>query len=114
MCIRDSRKLLLERLSGLPADRRSAHFVCALVLVAPGGRVVTEVLGRTHGRILGTERGTGGFGYDPLFQFDEPADPVSGRSFAELTPADKDRVSHRGRALEELLKSLPQLDLGAN
>ncbi len=109
-----NRKQLLERLDGLPADRRSAHFVCALVLVAPGGRVVTEVLGRTHGRILGTECGTGGFGYDPLFQFDEPADPASGRSFAELAPADKDRVSHRGRALEDLLKSLPQLDLGAN
>ena len=109
----ENRGRLLEQMVGVPQGRRSAHFTCALVLVAPDGRVVAEVEGRTHGQILGEERGEGGFGYDPVFLFDEPGDPARGRSFAELTPAEKDRVSHRGRALGELLERLPQLDLGA-
>lgn len=109
-----NRRLLLERLEGVEPHRRSAHFICVLTLIAPDGRIVAEVEGRTCGRILDAERGEGGFGYDPLFLFDEPGEPASGGSFAELDPSEKDRVSHRGRALRQLLDRLPHLDLGAS
>jgi XTP/dITP diphosphohydrolase len=102
-------RLLLERLAGLPAFLRGAHFTCALALARPDGTLAATIEGRAHGRILHAPRGTHDFGYDPLFEFTEPGFAATGRSFAELEPADKGEVSHRGRALRELLRRLPGL-----
>ena len=100
---------LLERLAGVPAARRGARFVCALVLARPDGEPLAEILGESRGRILEAPRGAGGFGYDPLFLFTEPGHPETGRGFAELSPAEKARVGHRGRALRELVRRWPTL-----
>jgi len=82
---------LLRELEGV--DDRRARFRCVLALAAPDGRVWT-VEGRCEGRIARAPSGAGGFGYDPLFH------PDGGTcSFAELTPAEKNRISHRARAL---------------
>ena len=94
----DNRALLLKNMQGI-ADRR-AYFACAVALVFPDGREVTAE-GRTEGEILHEERGTGGFGYDCLFY---SADLK--KSFGEATEAEKNAVSHRGRALAALEKKL--------
>jgi XTP/dITP diphosphohydrolase len=91
--------LLLAQLSDVPDARRGAHFTCAVALVHPHGRELV-VHGRMDGRIIREVRGSGGFGYDVLFVADEHAE--AGRTSAELDPAEKDRISHRGRALREL------------
>lgn len=78
---------------------RGAWFACAVAYVAPGREMVAT--GRTDGRILDAPRGTEGFGYDPLFWSDELA-----RSFGEASPAEKARVSHRARAVRQLLAGL--------
>lgn len=101
--------LLLERLAGFPADRRAARFVCVLALARPDGSLALAVEGETSGRILEAERGSGGFGYDPLFLFTEAGFEETGRPFGELEPAAKARVSHRGRALRLLAERLPAL-----
>jgi XTP/dITP diphosphohydrolase len=88
---------LLAALRGVPLERRTARFRCVLALVrAPGDEVIVE--GTCEGRILEAPRGTGGFGYDPLFQPDGEM-----RSFAELPAGVKNRISHRGRAAAALL-----------
>ncbi|SEB46835.1 XTP/dITP diphosphohydrolase [Nocardioides exalbidus] len=92
-------ELLLAQLSDVPDERRDAYFTCAIAWVMPDGRE-RVVEGRMDGRILREVRGSGGFGYDVLFVADEHAD--EGLTSAELDPADKDRISHRGRALREL------------
>jgi XTP/dITP diphosphohydrolase len=84
--------LLLERLRGVPPDRRTARFRCVIALVDRAGAVRT-VEGLVEGRIAETPRGRGGFGYDPVFFH-----PGLGRTFGELTDSDKARVSHRGLA----------------
>ena len=94
----ENRALLLKNLSG--ESNRRAHFCCALALVFPDGREVTAE-GRTYGEILHEERGTGGFGYDALFLSDDLH-----KSFAEASEAEKNSVSHRGRALAELKSRL--------
>lgn len=96
-------ELLLAQLADVPDERRGAHFVCAVALVHPDGRELV-VEGRMEGRIIRETRGSGGFGYDVLFVADEHAadDGGRGRTSAELDPAEKDRISHRGRALREL------------
>jgi XTP/dITP diphosphohydrolase len=91
--------LLLAQLSDVPDERRGAHFTCAVALVHPDGRELV-VHGRMDGRIIREVRGDGGFGYDVVFVADEHAD--EGLTSAELDPAEKDRISHRGRALREL------------
>ena len=90
--------LLLQNLAGLPEEKRTAHFVSAVAVVFPDGREFT-VEGRCSGRIGFEKRGEGGFGYDPLFY-------VGDKSFAELTAAEKDAISHRGRALAALSDKL--------
>jgi len=93
---------LLRELDGLPEDRRGAHFHAVVVLLRHADDpqpLVAE--GSWHGRILTAPRGDGGFGYDPVF-----LDPESGRSAAELDPALKHRISHRGRALARLREAL--------
>ncbi|MCK7594490.1 RdgB/HAM1 family non-canonical purine NTP pyrophosphatase [Pseudomarimonas salicorniae] len=99
----DNMALLLERLAGVPAEERSAHFVCVLAwLRHPGDPDPLIASGRWPGRILEAPRGEGGFGYDPLF-----LDPASGLSAAELSAEDKHARSHRGRALRQLIDALP-------
>lgn len=95
--------LVLAQLSDTPDDRRGAAFVSACALVVPGGseRVVR---GTWPGTIAHAPRGDGGFGYDPVFVPDGET-----RSAAELTPAEKDASSHRGRALAQLVPDLAAL-----
>ena len=93
--------LLLAQLADVPEVRRGAHFACAVAYVdGPGehGQLVVE--GRMDGTVIDELRGEGGFGYDVLFVADEHSEPE--RTSAELDPAEKDRVSHRGRALREI------------
>jgi len=109
---RNNQKLLVE-LSGLPETKRGARFRCALSLALPhqglGARIAAEFEGSVEGRILEQPAGDGGFGYDPLFLFTETGQPGCGRAFAELSPAEKAGVSHRGRALAALAQRLPEL-----
>jgi len=91
--------LLLERLAGVPAERRTARFVCAMCLAAPDGRVVAETRGTVEGRIGTTPRGTNGFGYDPLFEI-----PDRGCTSAELPPEVKNTLSHRGKATRAIMR----------
>ncbi|MBJ7357886.1 non-canonical purine NTP pyrophosphatase [Nocardioides sp.] len=89
--------LLLDQLADVPDDRRGAHFVCAVAFcAAPGDEVVVH--GEMHGRVVREVRGAGGFGYDVVFE----ADDRPGVTTAELSVADKDAISHRGKALREL------------
>ncbi|MFI6521878.1 RdgB/HAM1 family non-canonical purine NTP pyrophosphatase [Spirillospora sp. NPDC050679] len=95
-------ELVLDQLADVAADRRAAHFVCAAVLVVPGGpEHVVE--GRMYGRVIDAPRGTGGFGYDPIFLPDG-----HDRTTAELTAEEKDAISHRGRAFRALAELIPQ------
>ena len=95
--------LLLAQLDDVPDERRGAHFTCAIAWVRPDGREHV-VEGRMAGRIIREQRGSGGFGYDVVFVADEHSSESGGRGLtsAELDPAEKDRISHRGRALREL------------
>ena len=93
---------LLEELQGIPEERRGARFVCALALARPDGDLEVVLTGTARGRILEKARGSGGFGYDPLFLFVEQGHVATGRAFAELTADEKGEVSHRGRALVQL------------
>ncbi|MFG2102606.1 RdgB/HAM1 family non-canonical purine NTP pyrophosphatase [Micromonospora echinaurantiaca] len=91
-------QLVLDQIGDLPDEHRGASFVCAVALVLPGGKEHL-VDGRQPGRLLRSPRGDGGFGYDPIFLGDG-----QDRTNAELTPEEKDAVSHRGKALRELAK----------
>jgi XTP/dITP diphosphohydrolase len=102
---------LLELLRGVPEGRRGARFVCALALARPDGTLALEVEGVARGRILHEPRGTHDFGYDPLFELVEPGFAETGRAFAELELHEKARVSHRGRALRELVARWPAVGL---
>ncbi len=90
---RANNALLLNQLRDAPDERRGARFRCAVALCTPDGREVVE-LGEMVGRILHAEQGEGGFGYDPLFAADG-----YDVSTAELPADEKDRISHRGKAL---------------
>ncbi|MDR1744877.1 MAG: RdgB/HAM1 family non-canonical purine NTP pyrophosphatase [Planctomycetota bacterium] len=92
--------LLLEKLSGVPPEKRGAKFVSVVALALPGGESAL-FRGETHGTILDSPRGAGGFGYDPLFLSLD-----LGVSFAEADPEAKNRISHRARALAGLLEWL--------
>lgn len=94
--------LLLAQLHDVPDERRAAAFVSACALVGPAGETV--VRGEWPGVIARAPRGDGGFGYDPVF-----VPEGSQRSAAELTPAEKDAASHRGRALAQLVPALRAL-----
>ena len=88
--------LLLERLDGIAGDGRRARYVCELVALGPDGRELSA-RGTLEGRIGTEPRGSGGFGYDPVFVPDGDT-----RTFAEMTKADKNAVSHRGKAFRAL------------
>ena len=102
-------RLLLERLDGYEEGDRAARFVCVLALARPDGELAADFRGTVRGRILHEPRGESGFGYDPVFLFTEPGHPQTDRGFAELTAREKAEVSHRGRALRELARRLPEL-----
>ena len=94
-------KKLLSELEGVPTEKRTAHFACAICVSFPDGSEVTAT-GKCEGYIGYEKRGTNGFGYDPLFM-------VGDRSLAQMTAEEKDAISHRGNALKELQKILPTL-----
>jgi XTP/dITP diphosphohydrolase len=92
--------LLLRRLEGIPDGRRTARFRCVVVVARPDGAELSAE-GVCEGRIAREPSGDAGFGYDPVFVY-----PPLGRTFAELTSAEKDCVSHRARAIAQLKISL--------
>jgi XTP/dITP diphosphohydrolase len=105
-------RLVLGQLGDVPDDRRGAHFACLAALVLPSGREHLSE-GAVHGRLIHGPRGANGFGYDPIFVPDPaelaaagldggPGSPLAGLTTAELDPAVKDRISHRGKALRSL------------
>lgn len=96
-------QLLLAQLADIPDGERGCEFVCAAALVLPAGDAVCE-LGRWPGTVLRAPAGSGGFGYDPIFQ---PAGESC--SAAELSPAQKDALSHRRRAFTALAPSINRL-----
>lgn len=93
---------LISRLEGVEDEKRTARFVCAIAAAFPDGEILT-VRDTVEGRIGYEEKGENGFGYDPIFYL-----PEYGKSSAQLSPEEKNRISHRGKALrkmkEELLK----------
>ena len=88
-------RLVLAQVEDVPDERLSAAFVCAVALVGPAGETIVH--GRMDGHLIREPRGTGGFGYDPIFVADGH-DLTS----SELDPEEKDRISHRGKALRAL------------
>jgi XTP/dITP diphosphohydrolase len=94
---------LLAELAPLPDDRRAAYYVCFAALADPRGEVQATAEGRCHGVIVREPRGSGGFGYDPLFLI-----PEYHRTFGELSPRVKHALSHRARALAQLRPALRQ------
>lgn len=91
---------LLDNLKTVPEEERGTHFECAIVCAFPDGHAVKAV-GQCYGSILFEKKGDGGFGYDPVFG-------VDGKSFAELSDEEKDRISHRGKALRRLIELLKE------
>ncbi|MFJ9780464.1 RdgB/HAM1 family non-canonical purine NTP pyrophosphatase [Amycolatopsis sp. NPDC101161] len=98
--------LVLGQLRDVPDERRGAQFVCAAALVLVSGEE-TVVRGEWRGSLVRARRGVNGFGYDPIFVPDGES-----RTSAEMEPAEKDAVSHRGRALRALLPALRELAEG--
>lgn len=90
--------LLLEKLDGVPMEKRTAKYVCAICCTFPDGNEIV-VRGECHGNIGFERDGSEGFGYDPLFL-------VNGRAFGRYTAEEKDKISHRGNALRLLTKEL--------
>ena len=93
-------RLLLEKLEGV--ENRTAHYTCAIALCWPDGKMLTAE-DYLFGEIAHDEKGTGGFGYDPLFLL-----PERGVRTAELGPGEKNDISHRGKALRRLVKLLEE------
>ncbi len=97
----DNNDKLLRELEGVPMEKRTGRYVCVVTCVFPDGKKIA-VRGECEGKI-GFERvGSGGFGYDPLFMFGD-------KSFGELTAEEKDKVSHRGKALRLLASELEKI-----
>jgi XTP/dITP diphosphohydrolase len=95
----NNRRLIAE-LGSVSSPERAAHYICVIAL-AKDGHILAVTDGWVEGIILDAPRGSGGFGYDPLFLY-----PPLGRSFAELSPQEKFNVSHRGAAFRKLLDYL--------
>ena len=85
--------LLLKNTEHVPDGQRQAQFVCVITMVTPGGEVI-QARGEIHGELTREARGENGFGYDPIFYY-----PPFGKTTAEMSPEDKNQVSHRGQAL---------------
>ena len=97
---------LIERLQGVPEEKRTARFVCAIACMMPDGSCLTaqETI---EGRIGYEEKGSHGFGYDPIFYV-----PEYGKSTAELSEEEKNQISHRGKALRAMRKQLENYQVG--
>ena len=94
--------LLIRNMADVPAQDRTAQFVCAMALALPGGQVTT-VQGSCPGVITFAPRGEGGFGYDPYFEY------LSGETFAEMAQEEKNQISHRAQAMRAMLPHLEEL-----
>ena len=100
----ENNEKLLSELENVPDEKRSARFVCVMTAVFPeGGSIIAR--GESEGFILRERRGEEGFGYDPLFY-----SPELGKTFAEAAPEEKNKVSHRGRALAAFCKKLEEFN----
>ncbi len=95
-------ELLLKNTEQVPDSSRQAQFVCVITLVTPEGQVI-QARGEAHGELLRQPAGEGGFGYDPIFYY-----PPLGKSFAELSPEEKNQVSHRAQALKLFYEKLKE------
>jgi XTP/dITP diphosphohydrolase len=93
---------LLERMKGIPEGQRSARYVSCIAIVTPGG-AEKVVRGELEGCIGFEPRGTGGFGYDPIFALE------NGRTTAEISMEEKNAISHRRRSLEKVMAILPAM-----
>ncbi|MEG0178828.1 MAG: XTP/dITP diphosphatase [Oscillospiraceae bacterium] len=94
---------LLYNMQNVPCDKRTARFVSVIAVVLPNGEYITAT-GVCEGSVGYERRGTNGFGYDPIFNIAE----YDNRSYSQLTNSEKDKISHRGKALANLAKMLPQ------
>ena len=86
-------------------QNRKAKFVCAMTLVSSDGKILYQTIGECHGKIREKRSGEGGFGYDPIFEVEN-----TNLTMAEMREEEKNKVSHRGRALRDVLKFLEKLD----
>ena len=107
---------LLNAMLGVPAEHRGAEYRAVLALARPDGTLVATATGSCRGSIRTEERGTGGFGYDPLFVPEAPpGGPApagleqAGRTMAELSAGEKDAISHRGEAMRKILPAIRDL-----
>ncbi|MBD5544011.1 MAG: XTP/dITP diphosphatase [Lachnospiraceae bacterium] len=97
---REKNRLILERMEKAPEEKRTARFICAMAAVLPDGTLITTH-GAMEGRIGYESKGENGFGYDPIFYL-----PEYGMTSAQIDPAEKNRISHRGKALREMKAEL--------
>lgn len=95
-------QLLLKNTEHVPAGQRQAKFVCVITMVTPEGQTI-QARGEIHGELLRAPRGENGFGYDPIFYY-----PPAGMSTAEMSPEDKNQVSHRANALKVFYDKLKE------
>lgn len=95
---RANNSLVLEQMKDVPDEKRTGRFVC-VIAIARDGKSIATFRGQAEGRILRELRGSGGFGYDPMFYF-----PALDKTFAELSPEEKAEVSHRGKAFDRFLE----------
>lgn len=95
-------QLLLKNTENVPDGQRQAQFVCVITFVTPDGKVI-QARGEVHGELLRAPFGEGGFGYDPIFYY-----PPFGKSLAQVSPAEKNSVSHRENALKVFYEKLKE------
>ena len=95
-------ELLLKNTKDVPDGQRQAQFVCVITMVTPGGETI-QARGEIHGELLRQPRGENGFGYDPIFYY-----PPLGLTTAEMSPEQKNAVSHRGNALKVFYEKLKE------
>lgn len=98
-------QLLLKNTEQVPDGQRQAQFVCVITLVMPDGQTI-QARGEVHGELLRAPAGEGGFGYDPIFYY-----PPYGKTLAEVTPEEKNQVSHRAKALQAFYQKLKETNL---
>lgn len=97
-------QMILDKLAGVPDEKRTARFVCSMALALPQGDVVTTTA-TMEGRIAYEIKGENGFGYDPIFYL-----PEFGMSSAEISPEQKNEISHRGKALRQMKEKILELE----
>ena len=95
-------QLLLKNTENVPDGQRQAQFVCVITFVTPDGKII-QARGEVHGELLRAPAGEGGFGYDPIFYY-----PPFGKSLAQVSPAEKNSVSHRANALKVFYEKLKE------